>query len=212
MDIIALLASLMGIAFVTGLRLYATVFALGLGMKVGFVHVDPAISGLDILAHPLIIAVAGGLYVIEFVGDKVPWVDSVLDMAHTLIRPIGAAILAAVALGEVDPVVRFAAVLVCGSVSLTSHVAKAGIRLTINHSPEPLTNIGMSFIEDGLALVMLWLAVAHPYVMLTIVALFLGTLSWLMPRIFRLATAGLKALYRQLKGLIIARGFLSRGI
>ena len=102
MEILALLASLMGLAFVSGLRLYGTVLALGLGTRMGFIRLDPALSRLEILGDPLIIIVAGIIYVVEFVADKVPWVDSMWDTVHTLIRPLGAAVLGAVALGQVD--------------------------------------------------------------------------------------------------------------
>ena len=175
-------------------------------MKTGFIHLDPALSRLEILAHPLVIAVAGGIYVIEFVADKIPWVDSLWDTVHTLIRPVGAAVLAAVALGEVDPVVKLVAVLVCGSVALASHAGKAGIRLAVNHSPEPFTNVGLSLAEDGIAVAGVWLAIAHPYVMLAIVAVWLAALAWLLPKIFRLAKGGLRALYRWLHSLLDAGG------
>src|SRR5215470_17573764 len=129
----------MGLAFVSGLRLYGTVLALGLGISTGLIRLDPAMSRLEILGDPLVITVAGTVYVVEFVADKVPWVDSVWDSFHTLIRPLGAAVL-----GAVDPRLKLSAFLLCGSVALASHTGKAGIRLAVNASPEPFTNIVVS--------------------------------------------------------------------
>ena len=141
MEIVALLSSLMGLAFVSGLRLYGTILVLGLGIRMGFIHLDPAMSRLEILGEPLIIAIAGLIYLVEFVADKIPWVDSAWDSIHTLIRPLGAALLGAAALGDVDPRIKLSAFLLCGSVALASHTGKAGIRLAVNHSPEPFTKL-----------------------------------------------------------------------
>jgi len=180
-DVVALLSTLMGLAFVSGLRLYGTVLALGLGIRTGFIRLDPAMSRLEILGDPLVITIAGTVYVVEFVADKVPWVDSVWDSFHTLIRPLGAAVLRAVALGDVDPRLKLSAFLLCGSVALASHTGKAGIRLAVNHSPEPFTNIVISLSEDAIAAVGVWLAV----------------LAWILPKIYRLARRGLTTAFRR---------------
>jgi hypothetical protein len=196
-EIAALLASLMGLAFVSGWRLYGTVLALGLGIRMGVIRLDPAMSRLEVLGDPLVIGVAGLIYVVEFVADKVPWVDTVWDSIHTLIRPLGAAVLGAVALGDVDARVKVAAFLLCGSIALASHTGKAGVRLAVNGSPEPLTNIGISLAEDALAAVGVWLAISHPYVMAASIALWLAVLAWFLPKIYRLARRGLAAAYRR---------------
>src|SRR5215470_6814095 len=182
----------MGLAFVSGLRLYGTVLALGLGISTGFIRLDPAMSRLEILGDPLVITVAGTVYVVEFVADKVPWVDSVWDSFHTLIRPLGAAVL-----GDVDPRLKLSAFLLCGSVALASHTGKAGIRLAVNASPEPFTNIVISLSEDAIAAVGVWLAVAHPYLTAIVIALWLAVMAWILPKIYRLARRGLTTAFRR---------------
>jgi hypothetical protein len=197
MEIVALLSSLMGLAFVSGLRLYGTVLALGLGIRMGFIRLDPAMSRLEVLGDPLVIMVAGLIYVVEFVADKIPWVDSMWDSIHTLIRPLGAAVLGAVAIGDVDPRIKVVASLLCGSLALASHTGKAGIRLAVNHSPEPFTNVGISLAEDAIAAAGVWLAVAHPYMMAALIAAWLVALAWVLPKIYRLARRGLTTAYRR---------------
>jgi len=197
MEVVALLSSLMGLAFVSGFRLYGTVLVLGLGIRTGFIRLDPAMSRLEMLGEPLVITVAGTIYVVEFLADKVPWVDSVWDSFHTLIRPLGAAVLGAVALGDVDARLKLVAFLLCGSVALASHTGKAGIRLAVNHSPEPFTNIVISLAEDAIAAAGAWLAVAYPFLTAIVVALWLVVLAWILPKIYRLARQSLATAYRR---------------
>ena len=202
MEIVALLSSLMGLAFVSGLRLYGTILVLGLGIRMGFIHLDPAMSRLEILGDPLIIAIAGLIYLVEFVADKIPWVDSAWDSIHTLIRPLGAALLGAAALGDVDPRIKLSAFLLCGSVALASHTGKAGIRLAVNHSPEPFTNVAMSLAEDVAAAAGVWLAVSHPYLMAALVIVWLAALAWILPKIYRVARRSLTIAYRRIGKLV----------
>lgn len=127
MDLVQSLGSTLGFGFVAGIRLYATVLALGLAIHFGWVRLSEAQQGLKVLGQPIVIFAASLAYVIEFVADKVPWVDSLWDSVHTFIRPIGAVILAATAIGTVDPVIRLAISLLCGGVALASHSSKAGL-------------------------------------------------------------------------------------
>ena len=186
METIYLLGSTMGLGFVSGLNLYATVLAVGLGIRFGIIHPYPGIAHLEVLTNPYILIAAGTVYVIEFFADKIPWVDSLWDAFHTLIRPIGAAILGVTAVGSVDPSIKLATMLLCGGVAFSGHSAKAGTRVAVNHSPEPFTNIGLSVIEDFVAVVGTWLALMHPAVMLIAVLAFLAVFLWLSPKIFRL--------------------------
>jgi hypothetical protein len=186
MEAMAVLGALMGLAFVSGLRLYSTVLAIGLGIRFGYLVIPPHLTQLQILAQTSILMVAGVVYIVEFFADKVPWVDSVWDAVHTFIRPIGAAVLAATAVGDVDPVVKLGAVLLCGGIALSSHSAKAGTRILANHSPEPFTNVGLSLGEDVLVAGGVWLALKHPLVSLVLVVVAVGFIIWLVPKIFRL--------------------------
>jgi hypothetical protein len=183
---IATIGALMGLGFTSGIRLYSTVLALGLGIRFGFIDVPDALADLRVIATTPVIIVAGIAYAIEFLADKIPWVDSAWDVFHTFIRPLGAAILAAVAIGDVDPAFRTVVALLCGTIALSSHSAKAGTRLLANHSPEPFTNIGLSLGEDAFVLGGVWFALAHPIVTLVIVILAVALVIWFVPRLIHL--------------------------
>lgn len=199
MQAIELLGSAMGLAFVAGINLYATILSVGLGLSYGFIELPPELAALSILSHPYVLWAAAIMYAVEFFADKVPWVDTLWDSIHTFIRPFGAAILGVTAIGEVDPAVEIAVFLLCGGVALTTHFTKAGTRLVVNQSPEPFSNIALSVVEDFFAVVGSWLAVTHPVFMLLIVLAFLVCFVWLAPKIFRLVRVealGLIALFR----------------
>ena len=186
MEAIAVLGALMGLAFVSGLRLYSTILAIGLGIRFGYLIIPPNLTQLHILAQTPILAVAGVVYTVEFFADKIPWVDTVWDAVHTFVRPIGAAVLAATAVGNVDPIVKLGAVLLCGGIALSSHSAKAGTRILANHSPEPFSNIGLSLAEDAIVAGGVWLALKHPLVSLLLVTVAVGFTLWLIPKLIRL--------------------------
>jgi len=175
----------MGLGLVSGLNLYATVLTVGLGIRLGLITLSPETSGLAVLASPYVLIAAGVIYLIEFFADKIPWVDSIWDSVHTLIRPLGAAVIGATAIGAVEPQTAVIAAL-CAGVSLSGHSVKAGTRLLANHSPEPFSNIALSLIEDGLVVVGSWLALSHPAIMVTIVMIFLIAFIWFAPKAFRL--------------------------
>jgi hypothetical protein len=201
MHVIQLLGSLMGLAFVAGINLYATILAVGLGIRLGMIHLSPDLASLEILSHDYILIAAGVAYFAEFFADKIPWVDSAWDSFHTFIRPIGAAVIGATALGDVDPVLEIAVFLLCGGVAFSSHTTKAGLRLVVNQIPEPFSNIGLSFTEDIAAVGGAWLALTHPVIMFVLTLIFLVLFIVLVPRLFRLLrvevlamTAGIKSL------------------
>jgi hypothetical protein len=186
MDALAIAGSLMALALASGVRLYTTVLAVGLGIRFGFLDPPEQLNHLRVLAELPVLIVAGIVYVVEFVADKIPWVDTLWDTIHTFVRPLGAAIIAATALGPVDPGVKVAATLLAGGVAFTGHSAKAGTRLVVNQSPEPFSNIGLSVAEDGFVLGSVWLAFTYPMVALTIALVIVALTVWLLPKLFRL--------------------------
>jgi len=158
-EVLPPLGLLFGSAVASGLRLYATVAVLGFLGRTGVIALP---GGLAALQNPWVIGVAAALYLVEFLADKVPVVDSVWDAVHSFVRPPAAALLAWAALAGVPAQWRVIAALLCGGVALSTHGVKAGARAAINTSPEPVTNWAASFAEEGLVAAVLWLAVAHP--------------------------------------------------
>src|SRR5215208_8100613 len=149
----------LGTSFASGLNVYLTVAAAGLFQRLGLVQLPDA---LQVLANPLVIGIASLMFVIEFIADKIPYVDSAWDAVHTFIRPPAAAIISYSAFGHVPEEWKVGAALLAGGVALTSHGAKATTRAAANTSPEPVSNWTLSFLEDGLAVFLAWMAAAHP--------------------------------------------------
>ena len=172
----------MGSAWLSGINLYATAATLGLLERYNLVHLP---GELGVLGNWWVIGVAAGMFVVEFIADKIPAVDSVWDVIHTFIRVPAGAIMAAAAFSHADPAVRIIAFLVGGGVALSSHGTKAAVRATANLSPEPFSNIALSLAEDAIAFGSSFLLAWFPVVMLGIVALFLVAFFWLTPRILR---------------------------
>jgi len=211
MGVIQLLGSTLGLGLVSGINLYATVLVVGIGIRSGLIVLRPELHQLDVLANPAVIVVAGLIFVVEFLADKIKWIDSIWDAVHTLIRPLGAALIGATALGEVSTESVVIALL-CGGVALSGHSTKAGLRLLVNHSPEPFSNVALSLIEDVLVVLGTYVAVQYPYLMLIIVVLFVGAFLWFAPKAFRLLRietnailAVLKKLFLKVKGLFVRK-------
>jgi len=209
LGIIQLLGSTLGLGLVSGINLYATVLVVGVGIRSGIIELRPELHQLDVLANPVVIVVAGLIFVVEFFADKIKWIDSIWDAFHTVIRPFGAALIGAAALGEVSPESVVIALL-CGGVALSGHSTKAGLRFLVNHSPEPFSNVVLSLLEDVLVVFGTYVAVQYPYVMLVIVSLFVIAFLWFAPKAFRLLrietnaiAAVLKKLFLKLKGFFL---------
>lgn len=194
MDAVQILGSAMGLGLLAGVRLYATVFALGLAIRAGWFQLAPEFSHLSVLADSPVLIASGLAFSVEFLADKVPWLDSVWDSVHTFIRPIGAAVLGATALGNFSPTTQVLIGLLCGGIAFTGHASKAATRLVANHSPEPFSNMALSVAEDVAVPAGLWVAFQHPEIALAIVALFLLVFAWLSPKLFRLMTVSWVAL------------------
>jgi hypothetical protein len=162
MDTIQVLGSAMGLGLLAGIRLYATVFFAGLAIRYGWFDLNPAMQHLSVLAEYPVLFVSGTAMVIEFLADKIPWVDSLWDSVHTIIRPVGAAALGFTALGDLNPVTQVMVGLLAGGVAFTGHSSKAAARLAVNHSPEPASNWALSFAEDLAIPAGIWIVFEHP--------------------------------------------------
>lgn len=186
-------ATAMGSAWLSGINLYATVVTLGLLQRFQWVKLP---GELNMLGEWWVIGVAGAFYLIEFVADKIPAVDSAWDAIHTFIRVPAGAILAATAVAEFDPAVKLAAMLVGGTLALGSHGTKAATRLAANTSPEPFSNIGLSLIEDVFAIGSAILLAFYPVLILVLIVIFVIVAVWIVPKIVR----ALRRLITRFKG------------
>jgi len=182
MNPIETLSLVLGTGFSSGLNLYATVATLGLLERFGVIHLP---GKLQALGHPLVLGVALGLYVVEFLADKIPYVDSVWQAVHTFIRPPAAALLAFSVTAAASEPWRWAAALLAGGIALTSHGTKASARAAVNMSPEPLSNWALSFGEDLLAVWVTWFATAHPRIAVIVVAALVAISLYLLYHLFR---------------------------
>jgi hypothetical protein len=186
METLQWIASATGLGFLAGLRLYATVLALGLAIRFQWIRLQPEFQPLEALANWWVIGVAGAAFILEFLADKIPWVDTVWDAVHTVIRPLGAAALALVAFGELSTLGQVTAALLAGGVALSSHTAKAATRVAVNQSPEPVSNIALSLAGDLFVPFGVWLVMAHPLIVGALVVVFLVVFVLVARTIFRL--------------------------
>ena len=182
MDFISTLAVSMGASWVSGINLYVTVATLGLLGR--FAHLKLP-GELDVLTNWWVIGVALFLFVIEFIADKIQFVDSIWDVIHTFIRIPAGAILAATAFGDFDRRIQVIALLVGGGLALSSHGTKAATRALINTSPEPVSNVVASLTEDVIAIGALLLAVFLPVLVFFVIAAGLAFSIWILPRVIR---------------------------
>lgn len=196
MEWFSTLSLALGTAWTSGINFYATVTILGLLQKFGSIKLP---GGLDILDNWWIIGVAGALYLIEFVADKVPYVDSVWDVIHTFIRVPAGAVVAYSATNEMDAGVGVIAALLGGGLALSSHGTKAALRAGANLSPEPVSNWILSIVEDVLAIAGTILAVFAPILIAVVLVIFLIFFFLFAPKVFRAIrklVSGIRALFR----------------
>jgi hypothetical protein len=175
------LALTMGLAWASGINLYATLLTLGLLANTGNINLPP---DLQIVANPLVIGAAGLMYFIEFFADKTPGVDTGWDAIHTCIRIPAGAMLAAGAIGDLNPAVEIAAAILGGGLAAGTHATKAGTRVLINTSPEPFSNWFASVSEDIAVVGGVWACINHPILFLIALAIFILLMAWWLPRIW----------------------------
>lgn len=197
-DITHIIALSMGAAWAAGINLYAAIATLGILSVTGNMTLPP---DLQVLANPLVIGAACLMFAVEFIADKMPGVDTGWDTIHTFIRIPAGALLAAGAVGELDPAVSLAAALLGGTLAAGTHGMKAGSRLLINTSPEPLTNWTASIVEDIMVIGGIWTAVNHPWLFFVVIVIFILLMIWLLPKLWR----GIKMLAAKIKALFTPR-------
>jgi hypothetical protein len=182
MELLATLGRTLGFSLAAGVNLYATVAVLGLAARYGWVQLP---EQFQVFNNPWVIGLAGVLYVVEFVADKIPWVDSIWDSIHTVIRPVGGALIAVAALGDASPVVVGLMALLGGTAAAGSHLTKAGTRVAINTSPEPFTNWLASLAEDAFVIGLSLLTLKFPLLALLVSVAILVMIGWLARRLLR---------------------------
>jgi hypothetical protein len=186
MEILTSLGRTMGFSFAAGLNLYATVAILGLASRYGWVALPPQYQVFD---NTWIIGGALALYAIEFVADKIPWVDSVWDAVHSVIRPVGGAAIAVATLGDQSPAAETIVALFGGALAASTHFSKAGTRVMANASPEPFTNWALSISEDafvvGLGVLALKYPAAAAIVVIVCLAIIIALSAWIIRAVRR---------------------------
>jgi hypothetical protein len=193
LDTTQLIAIAAALGWASGLRLYLVLTIVGLAGYTGWIELP---AGLKLLQHPLVLGACSLMLFIEFFADKIPGLDTLWDLVHTVIRiPAGAALAAAV-FGVDDAVITLVAALLGGTLAATAHSAKATTRAAVNTSPEPFSNIGVSLLEDGLVPLALWLAYAHPFIFLTALSIALVLMLVLIVALSKFFVS----LWRRLRG------------
>lgn len=190
-QLIAVISMSMGVAWASGINLYAAILMLGIMGSTGNINLPP---DLQVLSDPMIIAAAGFMYCVEFFADKIPGVDTGWDAMHTFVRVPAGAILAAGAVGDMTSAAGITAGILGGGMALTSHSLKAGSRVLINTSPEPVTNWTASIAEDLAVIAGLWTALNYPVLFLLLLVLFILLMFWLLPKLW----SGIKSVFSAL--------------
>ena len=198
MERLNLLSVALGLACLAGLNLYLTVFATGLAIHFHWIALAPPYQSLSVLGDPLVMSISGVLFVLEFFADKIPWIDSIWDAVHTIIRPLGGALLAIQVLGHSSPTLDVIIVLLAGTTALATHMAKATTRLLSNTTPEPFSNITLSLGEDAVVIGGLTLLHYHPLVAISIFLIALAGFFYFAPKILRATRVKLWLVWRKL--------------
>jgi hypothetical protein len=193
MTLIDQLGVAFGLATLAGLNLYLTVLVAGCAVRFHWLELADSYGQMSVLGNSWVLGVAATLFVIEFVADKIPWMDSIWDVVHTIIRPAGAICLSLAVLGKMDPLALTLAALFAGAAALSTHGTKSGIRALLNLSPEPVSNSVASVAEDGLVLGGLVLTALAPavalFVFIGVVVISTAAAMWIWKKIFRLRGA-----------------------
>ncbi len=185
LSIIEVLGIAGSVSLLAGWRLYLVVLATGLAMRSGMVPLPDHLHSLQALANPWVIGIAAFGTLAEFFADKVPWLDSAWDTIHTLVRPVGGALLALAIVDPGEPALQVVAFLLGGGGALLAHGGKAGARAAINTSPEPVSNIAVSTAEDVATIGLLWFVYEYPWASAGVALVLLALTLWLLLMIRR---------------------------
>lgn len=194
MESVQTVGAMLGLGLLSGIRLYLTLFALGLIVRLNWINLPFPAEHLGALASTPVLVLSGAACGIEFIADKIPWVDSLWDSIHTFVRPIGAALLGLAVLEGADASTQIIMAILAGGAAFTSHASKASMRLSANHSPEPFSNLLLSAAEDLVVPAGLWFTLHYPTIAMLVVIAFCALFAWLAPKLFRILRLEFSAL------------------
>lgn len=199
METISIIAAAMGVAWASGINLYAAILMLGLMGTTGSIELPPE---LQILEHPGVLVAAGLMYCVEFFADKIPGVDTGWDAIHSFIRIPAGAMLAAASLAQISPEAEMIGLILGGTLAAGTHFTKAGSRVLINTSPEPVSNWTASIGEDLMVIAGLWTALNYPILFIVLLIAFVAMIIWLAPKVWR----GIKRVFNRIRGWFAGSG------
>ncbi|MCP5007758.1 MAG: DUF4126 domain-containing protein [Planctomycetes bacterium] len=182
MEIISSIGVLLGSSWASGVNLYLSMAGLGIAHRMEWIKLP---GDLEVISHPAIVGVAIFLFIVEFVADKVPYIDSLWDSVHTFVRPIAGSAIGYAAMSDSSQVIQIVVALITGGIALDSHLTKATSRLAINASPEPVTNSVASVTEDATVVGALYLILYHPVVIAVLVIIFVLLSVWFFRKMYR---------------------------
>jgi Domain of unknown function (DUF4126) len=185
MGILEMLGTAASLSLLAGWRLYATVFAVGLSIHLGWWQLPEKLAHMSVLANQWVMVVAGIGAVCEFFADKIAWLDSAWDSVHTFIRPVGGALVAWSMISPQDPSMQVVFFLLGGGLAGLSHATKSGTRLMVNQSPEPFSNIVLSFIEEAAVAAGLWATMQYPVVVLSVSVVLTVVFAWVVHKLWK---------------------------
>ena len=199
METISIIAAALGAAWASGINLYATILMLGLMGTTGSIDLPPE---LELLENPGVLVAAGLMYCVEFFTDKIPGVDTVWDAIHSFIRIPAGALLAGAAFAQISPEAELIGLVLGGGLSAATHFTKAGSRVLINTSPEPVSNWTASIGEDIVVVTGLWTALNYPVLFIVLLVVFVALMIWLMPKLWR----GIRAVFSKIRNWFTKSG------
>jgi hypothetical protein len=194
MEALSSLPLLLGGSWTSGVRFYLTIAVLGFAGKMGWVTLP---GDLKVISNPLIFSASGLLYGVEFLADKIKYVDTLWDSVHTFIKPVGTAALGYMAASNLGPVAQIPVAMLCGTLSGGTQLTKASARLAINASPEPVSNAVVSTTEDGLSMFVLYMIVRHPVIATIVIVVLIALTIWLLIKLFKFAKKVIAFIFRR---------------